>query len=159
MTVPFSRKNPPGNYTAEIIRRDGSVLSSLSIHFPGIGKWAEMEFDKTVILPPFTPLKVNGTDYSMWGRTYSYENSLFPCRIQSQGVELLSAPCEIVANGRAVGNGKTEEPEAAFHPAGGACKIPAHQRGRFLGGEADKTGEGRQNGVPLLPDGMGRDGR
>lgn len=117
MTVPFSRKNPPGNYTAEIIGRDGSVLSSLSIHFPGIGKWAEMEFDKTVILPPFTPLKVNGTDYSMWGRTYSYENSLFPCRIQSQGVELLSAPCEIVANGRAVGNGKTEQVSAKAYRA------------------------------------------
>ena len=132
MTVPFSKKNPAGIYTAEITGRDGSVLSSLALHFPGIGKWAEMKFDKTVILPPFTPLKVNGTDYSMWGRTYSYKNSLLPCRIQSQGVELLNAPCEIVANGRAVGNGKTVPVSAEAYPAelkGSAensdCKISA----------------------------------
>lgn len=132
MTVPFSKKNPAGIYTAEITGRDGSVLSSLALHFPGIGKWAEMKFDKTVILPPFTPLKVNGTDYSMWGRTYSYKNSLLPCRIQSQGVELLNAPCEIVANGRAVGNGKTVPVSAEAYRAefkGSAensdCKISA----------------------------------
>ena len=37
MTVPFSKKNPAGIYTAEITGRDGSVLSSLALHFPGIG--------------------------------------------------------------------------------------------------------------------------
>ena len=117
MTVPFNTGNSPGNYTAEILGHDSSVLSSLAISFPGIGKWAEMKFDKTVILPPFTPLKANGMDYSIWGRTYSYENSLLPRRIQSQGVELLNAPCEIVANGRTLENGKTESVSAKAYRA------------------------------------------
>ena len=70
--------------------------------------------------PPWTPMTVVGRAVSCWGRTYDYSGSLFPAGIQSQGVELLAGPLELVAS---VG-GKT----VALQPAAQQSLTPAaHQ--------------------------------
>ncbi len=106
LRIPFDRKNPAGDYTAKIVDRAGKTLSSLTVHFPGIGEWASAEFRKDIVLPPFTPLKVKGSVYDMWGRSYVYDNSFFPTQIISQDVPLLAAPCAVMVNGRAISRGR-----------------------------------------------------
>lgn len=132
LRVPFDSKNPAGNYTAKIVDRSGKTLSSLTVHFPGIGEWATAQFRKDIILPPFTPLKVKGSVYEMWGRRYVYDNSLFPTQIFSQNVPLLAAPCAVVANGKEIFRGsltpgKTENYRAEFKSTASDadCRITA----------------------------------
>ena len=50
---------------------------------------------------PWTPVEVNGTVVSVWGRTICYEGSLLPAQIVNQGINMLAAPMSalVVAGG------------------------------------------------------------
>jgi hypothetical protein len=45
---------------------------------------------------PWTPKKVEGQNINCWGRSYQYQNSLFPVRILTQSENLLAKPPRIV---------------------------------------------------------------
>jgi len=44
---------------------------------------------------PWTNMEVNGTDVSCWGRTYSFDNSLFPSQITTAGNPILYEPIRL----------------------------------------------------------------
>ena len=117
--IPFDRRNPAGDYKIILNAKNNAVmLSEKQIHFPGFGEWAAMTFDNRII-PPFTPLqtkrKTNGFSTSMWGRTYTWHNSLFPVSITSRNTELLNAPVELVADGKPVGGARLTPGKAEPH--------------------------------------------
>lgn len=54
------------------------------------------------VLPPWTPLKVNGNKIMPWGREYRFGTLPFPEQVKSNGKELLINPMRLIAkvNGR-----------------------------------------------------------
>jgi len=48
-----------------------------------------------IVIRPFTEIKISGQSISVWGRTYTWSNSLFPTSITSAGQELLYGPIEL----------------------------------------------------------------
>jgi len=48
-----------------------------------------------IVLPLFTPLSVNGTTISCWGRDIEYANSLFPVQIVNQQAATLNGPARL----------------------------------------------------------------
>lgn len=102
--IPFPRRNPPGDYTAELTdAATGTLLHALTLSYPGLGDWESMTYDNRII-PPFTPLQttLSGSTLhtSMWGRSYLWNDSLLPSQITSQQVELLSRPITLLLNGK-----------------------------------------------------------
>ena len=119
--LPFDRNNPAGDYKIILNGRNNAVLlSEKQIHFPGFGEWASMKFDNRII-PPFTPMKTGaapgGFAVSMWGRTYTWKQSLFPASITSRETELLKAPVELIANGKPLGSARVMPGKADPHRA------------------------------------------
>jgi hypothetical protein len=73
-------------------------ISSFSTGFTKIAprEWSKHKLGlDDVIIRPFTEIKVAGQSISVWGRTYTWDNSLFPTSITSAGQELLSGPMEL----------------------------------------------------------------
>ena len=54
------------------------------------------------VLPPWTPLRTEGTTVSCWGRQYRFDGAVLPTQITSAGAELLSRPVSL----RLVSGGK-----------------------------------------------------
>jgi hypothetical protein len=74
------------------------------------GPWLGNQLGRDdVVIPPFTSVKVEGQSVSVWGRTYRWQNSLFPVQISSAGKDLLAAPVELVAGGPAAGRPNAAE--------------------------------------------------
>ena len=119
--LPFDRNNPPGDYKIILNGKNNTVLlSEKQIHFPGFGEWASMKFDNRII-PPFTPMQTRKEDdgfaASMWGRTYTWKQSLFPTSITSRETELLKAPVELIADGEPLGSARVTPGKAEPHRA------------------------------------------
>ena len=133
MEVPFaSRTAPAGEYKARLVGADGTVVSELSINFPGLGEWYTAQFPEEVILPPFTPMATTGSRYDMWGRSYIYGNSVFPARIKTQNADFFIAEPEVLVDGAPVpGAGFTPGKSAPHHAdftaraEDGRCEIQA----------------------------------
>jgi hypothetical protein len=60
--------------------------------------WANNRLGVTdKVPPPWTPMTVAGKTVKCWGRTYNYENSLFPRQVTAQGADILAGPIVLVA--------------------------------------------------------------
>lgn len=104
--IAFSREYPAGNYYLQIIdSSNNKAIYSASFNHPGIGEWEKQVFDNRII-PPFIAQKSvsgnNNVSVSMWGRTYTWEKSLFPSQIMSQNEPLLSQMVALEIDGKAV---------------------------------------------------------
>ncbi len=104
LTLPFDSTQPQGQYMVKAVA-DGKELASLALDYPGLGSWHTATYKPDVVLPPFTPLQSNEKEgaYSLWGRTYRYGDAHFPRQILSQEESLLSAPVQLIANGKPLG--------------------------------------------------------
>jgi hypothetical protein len=120
LVIPFSRQNQAGEYRIDLLNdRNGEVIYSQTLNYPGIGEWARQDFDEERIIPPFTPLQysnaASGLTVSMWGRDYTWKNSVFPSQIRSQNRELLTAPIALLANGKELHQGVYSGSKTAAH--------------------------------------------
>ncbi len=112
--LPFKRDNPAGIYRLELLNtKTGKAISGNSFNFPGFGDWAKMTFDRTRIIPPYTPLETLRAGGKLTvkpcGRAYTWSDGhgFLPSGIVSRGRELLSSPAELLVNGVAVKTGLT----------------------------------------------------
>lgn len=83
-----------------------TIISEFTTAFDKLtpGPWYGNKLGKDdIVIAPFTPVKVEGQNVSMWGRTYRWDNSLFPVQITSAGEDLHAAPMELVTGGAATG--------------------------------------------------------
>lgn len=150
--VPFPRDNPAGTYTAELLNaKDGARVDSRTFNYPGVGEWEKQTFDNRII-PPFTPVDtVRGPDTldaRVWGRSYTWRNSLLPTQIVTQEEDLLATPATLEIDGAPL-------PAAAF-----TAGPSAPHRAEFVASittdayELDETGwieyDGVQHGTFIL---------
>jgi hypothetical protein len=49
------------------------------------------------VLPPWTPVKVDGRTVSVWGRTYEFEGMPLPSAVTTAGASVLAGPIRLVA--------------------------------------------------------------
>ena len=117
--LPFDNKGTAGLYKVGICKNDGTVISELELHFPGMGAWSEADklFPQNVILPPFTPLMRHGNAFEMWGRKYEYGKALFPEKVISQGKDMLLGAPEVICNGKTVASNGIKVGQVAAHRA------------------------------------------
>ena len=105
MVLPFDKNNAPGNYTVELTNAKGEVISGVSLIYPGYGKWNELEFDMTRIIPPYTAMTYpNGKDFTaqVVNRDYVWsKESFLPIKLTSKGENLIRK-AELLVNGKAV---------------------------------------------------------
>lgn len=86
------------------------------------GPWYGNKLGKDdLVIAPFTPVKVEGQSVSVWGRTYRWDNSLFPVQVTSTGEDLLAAPMELVAGG--VATGKPNPAQVKVVAKNDACAV------------------------------------
>ena len=96
----------PGEYAVSISShpREGEGESTtLAFEKPEPPEWLDCDYGSEDILPaPWTPMAVNGTTVSCWGREYQFAGSPVPSQIINQGSEILSGPIRLRgrANGR-----------------------------------------------------------
>ncbi len=109
LALPFDSAQPKGNYVVKAVSAAGKELASIMLDYPGLGSWHTATYKPDVVLPPFTPLQSNEKEgaYFLWGRTYRYGNAHFPRQITSQEESLLSAPVQLIANGKPLGEKAT----------------------------------------------------
>ncbi|MFA6931905.1 MAG: glycoside hydrolase domain-containing protein, partial [Lentisphaeria bacterium] len=119
--IPFVKDNRSGVYRIELrTAEDSRIISACSLPFTGFGEWSKLKCDNRII-PPFTPLEVNGKanrkTVSMWGRNYVLaENSLFPVQMMSQDQQLLANPAALRINGKEIAeNAKTKWGKSEKH--------------------------------------------
>jgi hypothetical protein len=114
--LPFPSREPgTHSLTARVLLDGGQAFEvARDITIPrtdwlgnGIGR-------QDVVLPPWTPLEVSGTDVSVWGRTYGFGSSAAPVaqrneaelleQVTTAGAQILSRPLglTLVAGGREV---------------------------------------------------------
>lgn len=81
------------------------------------------------VLPPWTPLAVDGDAVRSWGRTYRFADSPLPAAVTSQARELLRAP--IALSGTVGGRAATLtcRPDGPF--AGGPARVARQDRGKL----------------------------
>ncbi|MHB9070829.1 MAG: glycoside hydrolase domain-containing protein [Sedimentisphaerales bacterium] len=90
------------NYTVNIVVRDAAnnILHEDTIAFtmPARPEWADANVINAdgEVLEPWTPVEVNASALSCWGRTYDLGNSLLPTSIVSAGNSVLSNRMNIV---------------------------------------------------------------
>ena len=109
--IHFAKNNPAGSYLVEISDGKGEIISGQSLYFPGFGKWNDLKFDMTRIIPPYTPMtydnsgsftaKVVNRDY-VWA-----PDSLLPVKITSKGENLIKNAAFMVNGKELKGNFKT----------------------------------------------------
>jgi hypothetical protein len=91
----------PGTYTLQtsLLDKDGAVLREKSHPYtiPEPPAWLGNKIGISDKVPiPFEPVRVEGNAVSMWGRTYHFDQSIFPSRIVNQGVDQIAGPAELV---------------------------------------------------------------
>jgi hypothetical protein len=100
-TVSYNLKNlPEGEITIKATLRKigGSALAHTETQFHKIapGPWLNNTLGlDDIVIPPFTPIQVEGTSVSVWNRTYVWQDSLLPVEIYTNGVQVLAAPIEL----------------------------------------------------------------
>jgi hypothetical protein len=92
---------PPGNYTLrmELLDEGDNELATDTqpYRIPEMPEWVGNKLGINDTVPtPFEDVTVEGTDVSLWGRTYEFDDSIFPTRIVNQGVEQIARPIELV---------------------------------------------------------------
>ncbi len=93
--------NPGDKYSSKLVvtSADGKALSEKSFetiippHYSWQGTKAGLPLK---VLPPWTPLKVNGKKLSIMGRTITYTDSALPDQVVSIGKSMLKAPIRLV---------------------------------------------------------------
>ena len=107
--VNFDRDNRSGVYKAILSSAiDGKdvVHTAKEFYYPGRSDFDRPQFTAEKILPPFIPITVTGkkNDFSIavWGRTYQWAGTLFPASITSHKQPLLSAPVELLIDGKSI---------------------------------------------------------
>ncbi|MCS7254853.1 MAG: DUF6067 family protein [Armatimonadetes bacterium] len=98
-----------GNYKIllSIIGIDGKLLykTEQELKIPQKPAWlGNREGITDKVLPPWTPLKVNGDKILSWGREYRFGALPFPEQVKSNGRELLASPIRLIVKT----NGHTE---------------------------------------------------
>ena len=89
-----------------LFRNDGTKISEFTTSFKKVkpGPWFNTKAGKDdIVIPPFTPVEVKGQSVSVCGRTYRWDNSLFPVQITSDGKDLLAGPMELLGSEVAAG--------------------------------------------------------
>ena len=64
--------------------------------------WRSNDGTEDVVPPPWTPLKATDNSFECWGRRIMFGNGSFMTSINSQNMELLAAPVNLVINGQDV---------------------------------------------------------
>lgn len=93
-----SWKTGPYTVHAGLVGKDGRKLEvKRSFDHQPLPNWVgnRIGVDEKAVVPPFTPLRVNGLDVECWGRTYRLGASGLPRSIVSQKKEALAAPVEL----------------------------------------------------------------
>ncbi len=86
----------PGSYKLRVSLADesGRSLATNEMNFvrPEFPEWYRNDLGNRVEVPrPWTPIKVDGTTVSMWGRTYDL-SGVFPVSVTSRNQAVLAAP-------------------------------------------------------------------
>ncbi|MHB9070978.1 MAG: glycoside hydrolase domain-containing protein [Sedimentisphaerales bacterium] len=102
-------KLPDGNIKVDALlkTREGEKVFNCTTAFKKIppGPWYQNKLGlDDVVIPPFTPIKVDGQKVSVWNRTYVWKDSLFPVEIYTDGVNILGAPIELYTSEIPTGN-------------------------------------------------------
>ena len=77
---------------------DGKEISTADASFTKLrpGPWLNTPLGlDDVVIPPFTPIEVEGQKVSVWNRTYVWQNSLLPVEVHTNGQQVLAAPIEL----------------------------------------------------------------
>ena len=109
LSLPLSTAEmKPGKYVLMVEGlRNGVQENSFMMEFenPEDPAWLDSNAGKGNFVPrPWTPVQAQSGKVAVWGREFTWDNTLFPASIRSQGGELLAAPLtlEAVANGEKV---------------------------------------------------------
>jgi len=92
----------PGDYRVEaiIFEDDLPIMAkAFGLEIQADPVWLGNDVGKLpagTVPAPWTNMTVNGTDISCWGRTYSYNNTVFPSQIESAGVQILNSSIKLV---------------------------------------------------------------
>ena len=92
---------PPGEYRVEarLQAQTGKWLTdtvTLKLRVPGRPEWYNSKAGiSDEVLPPWTPLGLEGKTVSCWGREYRFNDLPFPAQILSAGEEILKDPVAI----------------------------------------------------------------
>jgi hypothetical protein len=91
---------PSGTYVCRAaFSAGGKELEEVAREFEieGAPKWqdARVELPEKVY-KPWLPMSVDGANVSMWGRTYAFEETLFPSRLVSQNRSVLARPMRCI---------------------------------------------------------------
>ena len=152
--IPFSRRNPAGEYVLRFIDEKGSCAAEKAFGYPGIGTWENRDWHEDWILPQFEPVSAAATDAGLvaqlYGRVYGWENSYLPALISSLGDELLAGPVELIVDGISIVPSGFEVMSNSQHHVGFAAR----------GATADVTGWLEYDGlafnhVTVRPSGKG----
>jgi len=117
----------PGDYSVEAVidLEDGTLLGPVRQKFQKLDEskvfadwWKNKIGDVDRVIPPFTPLSVNGSKVGVWGRSYSLDALGLPSTITSQDKPVMAAAARIVA----VINGKEQTIDL-----GGKVNITGHK--------------------------------
>ena len=96
---------PEGEYmaTLTVVGRDGSVMREVKQPFtkadPGrkYPWWNTKAGDIEKVIPPWTPMTVDGATVGVWGRSMTVGAAGLPARIESQGRPVLAGPAVLRA--------------------------------------------------------------
>jgi len=94
------------NIAAKLRKIGGEEISKAETSFTKLepGPWLNNTLGLAdVVIPPFTPIKVEGQKVSVWNRTYVWDNSLFPVEVYTNGVQVLAAPIELYTSEKPTG--------------------------------------------------------
>ncbi|MGQ9731093.1 MAG: glycoside hydrolase domain-containing protein [Candidatus Zipacnadales bacterium] len=97
----------PGDYTVRVTVTDGqggTPLESVTPwRLPDKPAWlGSQEGLSDKVLPPWTPIKVQGRTVKVWGRTYEFEGLPLPSAVTTAGASLLAGPIRFVAGANGV---------------------------------------------------------
>ena len=96
---------PQGEYVAKlrVFAKDGKVLREVETPFSKADPakkypwWNTKAGDIEKVIPPWTPVKVEGDTVGVWGRTMTVGTAGLPAQIVSQGQPLLAGPAVLRA--------------------------------------------------------------
>ena len=136
--LPLISKSPGSYQIAAEVTLDNRKAFELRerLRIPGMewqGNRIGME-DK--VLPPWTPMQVQGTTLSCWGREYAFGKRAFPIQIAARGEEILARPIHL-----SIGDGN----KAVWQEESVRVVEQSDTRVELLGEMRGKT----DNGAPL----------
>lgn len=110
--VLWLRDLKPGHYTARLVCRNAKddVLVERETAFEkrdpvkAFPWWNTTKGDIERVIPPWTPVKLDGNKLAVWGREMTAGAAGLPAAVRSQGREVLAAPCRLEAT---LGDGRT----------------------------------------------------